>query len=105
MRATRRGHALPLVLVTLTVAMVSLTVFSTRVLSSISTRRSADARAQALWLARSACRAGLKDARVEVKTAAGAAVLTRTRDVARVRLAGGAAEVTCATGQERYRAP
>lgn len=101
----RGGHVLLLVVVTMLAAVLAVTVFSTRFLSTLAMRRGDDARAQALWLARSACRAGLKDARLEVKTAAGPAVLTRTREVVQVTLAGGAAEVTCATGDERYRAP
>lgn len=99
----RGGHVLLVVVTTLSVAVLAVTLFSTRYLATLATRRSDGARTQALWLARSACQT--RDARLVVKTAAGEAVLTRAGDVVQVTLAGGTAEVTCATGAERYRAP
>jgi hypothetical protein len=101
----RSGHVLLVVVTTMSVAVLAVTLFSTRYLSTLATRRGDDARTQALWLARSACEAGTRDARLVVKTAAGEAVLTRACDGVQVTLAGGTAEVTCATGAERYRAP
>ena len=98
----RRGHIMPLMLLSLAAIVATGTVFTQRVSVDLRDRRPADVRAQALWLARSALDANAWGPRV-VQTPVGEATLTVVYGVsAEVTLAGARAVVTVDPPTERY---
>ncbi|MDP2269504.1 MAG: hypothetical protein Q8K32_02160 [Archangium sp.] len=97
----RRGYALMVVVFAFGATAIALTVFSTRLSLELNARKAESVRVQTLWLARSACTAGVTGART-VPTESGEAAITRSGTRVRVLLSASTATVDCVTHEESY---
>ncbi len=94
---SRRGHTLLGVMTVVAAGFVASSVFSTRFLTVLSTRRADAVRWQLRWLATSACAARHEQPR-EVRTELGVAKVTRRSGSAEVSLGEVGVEVRCGGG-------